>query len=246
MQQKSSTYFLFVILSAAISCSKKIDKPAGTASLTIINAVVGSGALISDFNSAYTPGFNYIQANSIQYNTFVPLNNQLNAYSGMQRVALYRSPDTLSTSKPFFDLLINLPIGSISSLFLTGTVDAPDTLLITDTPPYHPGFDSISGIRFVNLSPGSAPISINIEGQANGSEINSLPYKGITEFKNYITTASTLNYTFEFRDMATGTLLATYTLVAAPYKNHTVAFLGIPNGTGDKAQTVLRIDNYLH
>jgi hypothetical protein len=101
------------------------------------------------------------------------------------------------------------------------------------------------GIRFVNLSPGSAPVSVDIQGGANGSEAASLPYKSITAFKDYPATPAVSAYTFEFRDLASGALLASYRVNSTPYLNYTIALEGIPGvGTGATAQAAYLINNY--
>jgi len=41
----------------------------------------------------------------------------------------------------------------------------------------HASTDSVAGIRFVNLSPVTSPVSVDIKGLSNGSEVTSLPYK---------------------------------------------------------------------
>ena len=249
------------LLCLVVSCTKKDLSPTGTASLTVVNAMVGSGSLIPDFNKPGGRQSYYIDGPYANYGLFTNASmggtNQI-SLSGTQQMTVYDYPDTLPTSRPVLTLTLNLPIGSISSLFFTGTLTSPDTLLTVDHPPYYPVSDSVVGIRFVNLSPGSAPISINIQGQANGSEAGSLSYKGITGFKSYPATSNISSYTFEFRDAASGTLLTNFVAAgidsigtdlytsANPwrYRNFTLALLGLPGGMNDSAQTVLLIGNY--
>jgi hypothetical protein len=132
-------------------------------------------------------------------------------------------------------------------------MSAPDTLFTTDTPPYHPPSDSTIGLRFVNLSPASAPVSVNITGGANGSEVSSLPYKSITDFNNYPATAAISDYNFEFRDAATGALIGSYDVTGINtllygfnntrlHRNLTLALLGLP---GDPATLkIMLIESY--
>jgi len=250
---------IILMLSGAASCSKQ-SGPLPPSSLTIINAVVGSAPLVTNF-SGTDPITWYLGADKIAYNTFSTSdyydNNQMASRSGRQKLALYQYPDTLQKDKPLFNLTLNLLSGSINPLFLTGTVDTPDTLFTTDKLPLYAVSDSAAGIRFVNLSHNSAPISINIAGKSS-SEVTTLPYKGITEFKSYPATQDISSYTFEFRDAATGALLTTYTADGINnsesdpyalskiwrYKNTTLALLGLAGGSGEAAQTVLMINNY--
>ena len=144
-------------------------------------------------------------------------------------MSLYDNSDTLHS---IFGCSLELPIGSIHSLFLTNTLVQPDSLFTTDIPPYHPTTDSSIGIRFVNLSTGSGPVSVDIQGQPNGSEVISLPYKGITDFKNYSARATISSYKFEFKNAASGAILATYTMS------------GVNNGVVNSSQNQLRFRNF--
>jgi hypothetical protein len=220
---------------AMLACTKQKSAP-GTASLTIINAVPNSTpSLVTNF-SGTEPIVWYNNALKLLYAT-VGNTNQTTAYSGEQPLAIYRFPDTTAHSTPLYNLVLNLEPGAMYTLFLTGTLAAPDTLFTTDWPPYHPTADSTMGIRFVNLSAGSNPVSVNITGSANGSEVSSLPYKGITDFKKYLTTSTITAYKFEVRDAGTGALLGSVDVnnfngtgtSARRYRNFTIAYMGLPN-----------------
>ncbi|HEX9513050.1 MAG TPA: hypothetical protein VF939_21320 [Puia sp.] len=225
-----------LLLATLLSCGKSNPLP-GTASLTVVNALAGSNSLATNFSNTQATSWDAM----IDFGNF----QEFSSYSGIQPLALYQVPDTLPKSAPMFVLSLNLPVNTIHSLFLTGTTSAPDTLLVTDTPPYHAAADSSMGIRFVNLSPGSAPVSVDIQGQANGSEAASLPYKSLTAFRNYSATSVVTGYNFEFRDAASGALLASYTLTPAAYRNYTIALEGLPGvNTGATAQAAFLISNY--
>lgn len=243
---------LTACLFATTSCSKEASVPS-TASLTIINAVAGSNALVLNFSAS--PLEWYQIAPKLFYNKFFN-QHQINSYSGKQNLSIYQYPDTLP-GKSFLQVPLDLTEGSVSTLFVTGTTTTPDILLTTDYPPPHAITDSVTGIRFVNLSAGSAPVSINIQGQPNGSEITSLPYKSITGFHNYAATYDKSSITFECRDVSTGTLLASYTAEGLNntvtnegivntwrYRNFTLALMGLPDGTGVTKQTFLLINNF--
>ena len=224
-------------VAALFSCGKSNNSP-GTASLTIVNAVAGSTPLYYNFGGPQVLEW-YANESPIYFGYSM----EFSSYSGRQPLALYQ--DTLAQSVPLYTITLNLPIGTIHSLFLTGTTSAPDTMTTVDTPPYHPAPDSSMGIRFVNLSPGSAPVSVDIQGEPNGSEAASLPYKSITAFKDYAATSAVSAYTFEFRNAASGTLLASYTVTATPYLNYTLALEGLPGvGTGATAQAAFLINSY--
>lgn len=241
----------FVLAVAASSCEKDLN-PSGSASLTLFNAIVGSKPLVTNFSNGDQLYYKTSIA-SFGYGLFANA-NQLSYYVGQQ--VLEVRPDTASASKPLFELMLDLPAGSITSLYFTGAIDDPDTLLIREQLPYYSSSDSIAGIRFVNLSPGSAPVSVNIQGRASGSTVSSLPYKGITAFLPFDASAPTSQVIFEFRDMATGTLITTYTarnfsvvgtLYAANnwlFRNNTLALIGQPGATGTNAQKIAVIRHF--
>jgi hypothetical protein len=234
-KQMTACLFLGIML----SCSKQKNAP-GTASLTLINAVPGSTpSLVTNF-SGTGPIVWYSNALKLTYGA-ATATNQVSAYSGNQPLAIYHYPDTGAHSTPLFDLDLELATGSIHTLFLTGTLSEPDTLFTTDTPPFHQTADSTLGIRFVNLMPGSDPVSVNIVGAANGSEVGSLDYKGITAFKIYKGTVGISNYNFEFRDATTGTLIGSLNVTninaasnARRYRNFTLALMGLPGDPATK------------
>jgi len=245
---------LMLLISCTLLSCKKDFVPAGTASLTCVHTVVGANGLITNFNDKQPIAYHL--ANMISYASYSSRLNRLNSYAGVQHLALYQYPDTTSKDQPLFDLELDLPVNSISTLFLTGTVDAPDTLFTRDVVPTYAPADSTMGIRFVNLSPGSGPVSVNIKGKSNGSEVISLPYKNISGFKDYTLQLSPDEYEFEFRDVASGALIAVYSTSGSNgkpelsviynwlYHSFTLALVGLPGGTGNNAPQVFKIDHY--
>jgi len=236
------------------ACLKTVTPP-GTASLTVINSVVGSQPLVMAFGEDRLSTL-YKNAGRLSYATFAVATNQFRSYTGDQRLRLYQYPDTTDKSIPLFDLRLNLPVGSMKTLYLTGTATQPDSLMVDESFPYHPASDSVTSMRFANLSPGSAPISINLLGQPAGSIVANLPYKGISAFFTYPATSKISSYTFEIRDAASGALLLTYSatginLVGAQYgqqnkylfHNNTLAMVGSPAGTGTTVRKTLFIQN---
>lgn len=239
-------YFsLWTLLGLTLSCTKE-SKLTGVSSLTVVNAVAGSDPYLIPYFGDKNPKSWFVSGYQLRYGA----NIQTGSFSGKQKLIAYHYPDTSAHSSPLYNLDIDLPVGTIHTLFLTGTTSATDTLFTTDVLPYHPPSDSSVGIRFVNLSKGGSPISINIAGAAQHPEISSLAYKGITSFINYPATAAVSDYTFEFRDAASGTLIETYVLSGINdafsntrrFRNLTIALIGIP---GDPAtQKIILIEAY--
>lgn len=230
-----------------ISCKK--EAVPGVASLIAINTIKGSNPLYINFkNEGQVP---YSTGGSLMYGFGI----QINSYSGLQRLRLFHYPDTMSKDDPLFDLQLNMPVSSVNTLFLTGTLNAPDTVLIRESIPFIPGSDSSMALRFINLSQGSDAISINLKGHNNGSEVNSIAYKNITEFKKYAVLHSVNEYVFEFRNAITGDSITTYTIPKINgeensdrnqwrYRSFTLALTGVPGETGARAQAGLLVPHF--
>jgi hypothetical protein len=201
---------VLLLFSLAIWACKKETATigSGTSGFTLVNGVVGNGSLLTNFNGTELGVPYYSLLTNINYGWAQFYSN----YTGQQKLALYQIPDTTPTSKPVYNLTLDLPVNTVHTLFLMGTPQNPDQLFTADQLLYHAPADSTMGIRFINISRGSAPVSVNINGKTSGSEVTSLPYKSITAFKIYPAGSAVSSYTFEFRDQATGTLLASYTL----------------------------------
>lgn len=238
------------------ACTKDMTLPRSS-SLTVINAVVGSNSLVTNFSNDYNLDGFYVNAQKLSYGTYSPSVNVFGSYRDVTNLSLYQMPDTVPHSSPIYNLEVDLSVGTIHTLFLTGTISSPDTMFTEDHPPYHPITDSSVGVRFVNLSPGSNAISVNLIGISNGLAVNSLPYKGITDFINYPVISSVSSYTFQFKDAVTGSLIGSYSMSginngtgtniqtnAYRFKNFTIALIGLPGGTGSGIQKTILINNY--
>ncbi|MDR6783513.1 hypothetical protein ABIE26_003169 [Pedobacter africanus] len=215
-----------LLLLATNSCKKDALMPgSGTSALMMVNGLVGSSRLYTNFNGDELKIIRFYGGLTfVSYGTYLLPNT---SYLGQQKLGLYRPVDTLQGGKPLFNLILNLPVNTVNALFLTGTEQAPDTLFTTNQLPYHVPTDSTMSIRFVNISLGGNPVSVNLVGQANGSTLASLPYKGATGFKKYSARSVVDSYAFEFRDKVTGELLSSYKLEG-------INMIGSPENGGNK------------
>ena len=254
---------LLCMIAAGSNCQKSISAPAvdGPAAFTVINAIpnTSSSGIVPVINSSEAIMW-FQTASNIGYGSFYEYSPQ----GGNDTVYVVQgNGDTLNIGPKASDLLFNnvltLKTGGIYSLFLCGAdTSSPDYLFSTDTLPYHSSTDSTVGIRFVNLSSDSNPISINLEGSPNGSEVGSLLYKGVTGFKDYISNAEVSGYLFVFRDAATGDSLTQIQLTSSgsgltdynnsnnllTFKNVTIAFYGSTNSSSGNPVSVMMVDNY--
>jgi hypothetical protein len=211
MQKLIFNLFYTVLVSLTFcACKKELtSKAEGTSALTVVNGIVSDNYLFANFNGAKSADQYYSATDSrrmvlINYGEF----KFFNSYHGLQDLGFYQLPDTNFDSKPVLRLSLELPVNAIHTLFLAGTPQDPDYFTTTNQLPYHLPSDSTMGLRFVNLSKGSTPVSVNLIGQAN-SEVANLSYKGVSTFKNYPAGSAISSYTFEFRDQLNGTLLGT-------------------------------------
>ncbi len=232
------------------------------ASLTVVNAIPTSAPVIAVINTG-SPITYFNFAIPIGYGSF----SEYSPSGGEDTAYVVQGADTLdvgpkSAGLPFYDIL-NLKPGGIYSLYLCGAdTSSPDYLLTTDSIPYYGPTDSVMGIRFVNLSTGSNPISINLEGSANGSEVGSLPYKGIATIKQYTNNSTTVDYFFVIRDVATGDSLAQFDFLLngsynngfgltdpitndlLTFKNITIAIYGSESNISNYPLSTMEIDDY--
>ena len=237
--------FLPVFILGAVvglSCNKQANnvKRGAVSAFTIVNAVVESDPMIANLASADSVKVFYSTATRISYGS----SYQYTVPSGILPTVIYEETDTVH---PVYKNNIELSPAGIHSLFLSGVnsnQSMPDTLLTEDHPPFHSSTDSSIGVRFVNLSPGSPPISINIQGKPFGSEVGSLPYKSITPYKTYGASSISIQYVFEFRDASSDSLLTTLTFPANPFRNITIVINGLVKGAGPQLLSTFLINNF--
>lgn len=271
MKTHISAYILILLTVLACSCwtgcSKQFSEPVyPVASLNVVNALPTSTPLILVQGSitSVIGKFSGIGALSYTSNTVLTTSNGSESFYVVQK-----NVDTTSINAQGGDFMfsgtLNFTAGGIYSLFITGTdTSKPDFLFVQDTLPVIT--DSAVGIRFVNLSTGSNPMSINLEGSSNGSEVGNLPYKGITSFKQYINNSTTTDYLFVVRDATTGDSLTQFDFLASnsynngngltdpsnssnngtllTFKHVTIAVYGSESTTTTSPLSTMLIDNY--
>lgn len=240
--KKINTYRIIICFFAVsfASCKKTQLPHLTSSSLTIVNAINDAGTLVTNFDRNHKLSY-YKTAATIDSNGYF----EFSGYAGKLPLQLVQYSDT---THQVVNVDLNIQPGSMQTLFLTGTLAKPDTVLVKDNMPRYNLADSLAGIRFANLSPGSGNVSVDLQRSGQGVILKSLPYKGVTNFIPFPVkqnTPASRSYVFEFRDVVSGNLLATYTLnqsISILSKNVTIALTGIVN---NGTQTVLLINNYL-
>lgn len=189
-------------------------------SLNVTNVVIGGSDLTLNTSTQVVPNNSFFQ---------------FALSAGNSRIDLYPAATPAS---PYYDETIQTANGGYYSLFLTGSSPAAiDKVLIKES--YKNYTDSLCGVRFINLSPGSDPISVDVAGQAGGSTVQSLAYKSYSNFIQFAANQANGSYNFEIRDAATGNLITSYSLATPYFHNVTLALMGLP-GSG----TILQVNDY--
>jgi hypothetical protein len=247
--------FLYIqtglFLSLMVSC-KKERVPQATAAFTIVNAVSGSDNLVANFNTNYTTDGIYPIGMYVKYRVYTP-QNHLTIPAGEQPLLIYRFPAAAEQNKPVYQLSVKPNAGEASTLFLAGTLEQPETLLITKMPPFHALADSVCGLRFVNLAPAKTPVRIRISGEGTDLLVNNLAYKAATDYLSVKANAKVGDVLVEFFDQVSGILLQTYTLKDVGttsleknkwrYRNYTLAWLP-DDAKGVLAEEPFLIDDF--
>ncbi|MES2329908.1 MAG: hypothetical protein V4539_09915 [Bacteroidota bacterium] len=249
--------FIFIGGQVLLSCKKDVE-PVQLSSITIVNSVIGSNPIITDFSSTKPISIYYASTPKISYGAFYSFSRP----NGNLTLTAYQTTDTTNaiynTDNKGADL--NLQPQGIYSLFLCGQVMPtvqPDAVFVKDDLPYHPSNDSTVGVRFINLSPGSNPLNVTLSTSTTTNEFAGIAYKSITSFKNYAATAAVSSYVFQFRDAMSNAVLGSFTISGVNngtgtntlgntyrFRNFTVVFKGLPGATGTNAQGTFIVNNY--
>jgi hypothetical protein len=249
--------FFVVVIQSTIAC-KKETKLFDACSVTVVNAIVGSNPIITDFNQVHPIATYYATATQINYSSFY----QFSMRSGSYSFVAYQTTDTLTSiynvanHEKEFDFL---PKG-IYTIFLCGQVTPilkSEAVIVSENIPAYSSTDSVMGIRFINLSPGSDPVNVTLSTSTNINEVSNLVYKNISIFKSYSTTAAINSYTFQFRDPITNSIITSITLSGINngtgsntssnnyrFRNFTLVLKGISGGLGSNAQSAFLVNHY--
>ena len=216
---KTKYYTLpFLFLFAIIACKKNTTEYKSPASVLVIHCAVEAGPIKMKIGSE--SGFSYANALALVYGTSMFSNasevgnNDVTVVNSIDsnKILIHKTLDL----KPINTLYIVGQSPNIESIFRSES-NFPSIQPVAENPDYS------FYLRFVNLSPNSAPININVAGSLT-NEVAGLSYKGITDFKKYVASPAipasgsnpavpaTPNYVFEIKDAATNTLLNTITV----------------------------------
>jgi hypothetical protein len=239
---KSASHIIIILLTLSFlsSCKKDSINEPTLSSLNIINASQDVPALSVNFTFNPIAYSKWLGPNQSPF--IYGSNLQFGNPSGNLPLELISLQDTLHS---FYKSTLNLKAGGVYSLYIIGQ-NQPETMFLEDHIPAYQ--DSTSGVRFINLSPDSQPVTINLVGNSsNQTEFTSLAYKQISNFKAYPAKSDFIanGYAFEVRDAATGNLLTTFTWYIKPFFCNTLVFYGLENdNTGNFPINVFQVNHY--
>jgi len=232
---KTLRYLTLIFLMGGLwtACKKGDPAPAGLTALNVINASTDVPSVAVNFTIPPTPF--YKQQAVVGYGSVAEYGN----LPGSLPLTLVSSADT---TQNLFQGTLNIGKGKIFSLYICGTLPRVDTLLMQDNIPVHR--DSTSGLRIINLSPDSGPLSVNIAG-ASATDFTPLAYKQISAFKSYPVTSAIINnggYNFEVKD-GSGNVVATFSWNNSffPFKNYTMVISGLAS---QSSVQVFQVNNF--
>lgn len=234
------TLLSVTLLFLAAACKKDETKYSATSDIFVINAAVGAGSI--KVNPGSGGSFSYAKAADIAYGA----SNMYPGFVGNTTVTVVSSTDTTKTLAQN-----SLNVQPISTLYISGQSPTIDTMFrVEKNLPYIAGSvinaDSSLYIRFVNLSPNSTPLKVNIKA-ATSNVTSNLGYRGITDFVKYSAKATSGSYTFEFRDASTNAVLSTFVVNSNTFRYRTIAIIvkGLSGTTsGPNAFSIFQV-NYI-
>jgi hypothetical protein len=206
------------VLLLSLACKKSLYTNATpTAGLNVINAAADVPNLNVNFTTNPIPYYQYQQP--IVYGS----SWEWGRPPGDSPISLVSS---LDTTKAFYSGYFNLKADSTYSLYLLSGAAKGDLIFMRDSIPIYS--DSTAGIRFINLSPDSGPVTINLQGNNPAqTEFPALVYKQISPFKGYSAGSQTGGaYNFEIRSSTTQSVLANFSWSFRFQRCHTVVMAG--------------------
>jgi len=235
-------FLLAITLTIGFSCKKSEISTEPLATLIVTNAIV----------SGTDAKLNSNIRDSVQLYSFKAF-----GIKASQNTPILLYPTTNSKGE-YYNKTQAIETNSIYSLYLLGTTQSVEDILVKETIPAYYS-DSTIGVRIANLSSNSNPINITLSSEPNSKLFSGISYKQISEFVKIPASKilQTNQPSFEVRDM-NNQILATYKIPSTPSslypgisttlsvnRNITLVIKGIFNTTtGKDAFGVFPVANY--
>ena len=228
-------YFIFLFVYC--SCKRETPKLGSVAAITIVNAAIGSESVSVNFSDPVTPF--YLNTATVSPGS----SSEYSLPTGKTPVVIVSLSDT---TEAIYQNSLDLKGGDIYSLYLIGQEQPKqiEGLLVRDTIPVYT--DSLSAVRFVDLSPDAGQLSIVLQGNSPSQpEFGELNYRQISAFKPYPATNDIGGaYTFEIRNRGTGDLLQTFAWSYTLRKSNTLVIYGSIDPSSPAPLGVIQINNF--
>jgi hypothetical protein len=204
-----------IIIIWCSSCKKDDFTTTPLASLNIVNTVVSG-----------TPIKMRGEPNTI-------INNNINSNFGMLAGSrdLYVYPEVDSLLPYYHNSSINFEVQESYTLFLGGMPTAISSLFVHENWTKQ---DNNIRIRFLNFSPGSPSVKVNLVTSIDIEEFSNVAFGQLTEFKAYTKAGTNPSYQFQVRNALTNALITSFTMSAANvagFNNATLVFRGVIGGS---------------
>ena len=230
MQKPSTIIALLLSFNLLSACRKQAPETNEAATLTVVNTIVEGQPLKLNTN-------NQVINNNVSANVgLLPGENNIYAFPINDSLHPYY------TSSKF-----GVQGGDIYTLFLCGSVTNPEGILLKESIARYS--DSIMGVRFINLSPGSPAVNLVLSTSPSILEFTNIQYKQATEFRTYPTTKIKNTYTFQVKRADNGALISSITLTGTSlatglprFKTITIVLRGLVGGTPSAGIT--RVNHY--
>jgi hypothetical protein len=217
---------MIIIAGLVIQSCKKAESLPALASVTVVNAAIDVAAAKAYVSDKHINWSAIPTGELVNYAFF----KHFGVFVGSKNVVAVNSADT---TKTLYSGTGEFKEAGLNTLFLCGQTGSYEGIYLADEnlPNYT---TEVVGIRFINLSPNSPAISVNLTATPTVNETTGLAYKQKTEFKTYPASNITTGIAFQVKDAVTGSLLASYALPAtavSPYTTATVAQARFKNVT---------------
>lgn len=189
------------------SACEKSEHPGNPAAVQVMNAL-DDGEMLYVNPSDKTPAkFNILL---LLHNKYFYLRDNLLRFRDLpQTLSFYGINDTLPKDAPVISMSIDAVPGAIYSMFIFGNKANAQFIMHNDQIPPINRSDSTGHFRIINLSADQA-ISVNLKGEPHKSLMQQVDFKAVSPFIALSANKNVASFEFEFRDFATGELLASY------------------------------------
>jgi len=213
---------------------KKEEAPrmGSVATINVINAIPNSAnGILPIFGTVDSP----LYYQDLYYTIYYGSGYCYTQEAGKQNLTIIQANDTPTAkfAPNLYKGSLQLASGGIYSMFLGGDTSNVDTLFTADRLPGIIPTDSVSGIRFANMSTGSNPYNVTLTGNPpSQTEFANISYKSASSFKTYPTNSAIGGvYNFTIWDQVTGDSVTTFTWAYKIGYCHTIVISGSESGT---------------